>query len=64
MKIKVHNNFAKDNTASNSKSPSDFYYKKKPISLSTPNDFSEYTINSRIQDSTIRSKVFTKFPQC
>ena len=39
---------------------------KKPQALSTPSDFSEYTIKklSRLQDSAIRSMAFTKFPQC
>ena len=60
--LKIHINFTYSKQFQ--KSPSDFWHKKKPISLNTPNDFSEYTINSRLQDSTIRSKVFTKFPQC
>ena len=39
---------------------------KKPQALSTPSDFSEYTVKklSRLQDSAIKHMAFTKVPQC
>ena len=56
-----------ENKQKQSKSQGDpWCFKMKPQALSTPSDFSEYTVKklSRLQDSAIRHMAFTKIPQC